>query len=433
MARFLIPLILMFSVFWPEQESSATLYTIKARVHLRSGPGLTHQIVRILDHNQTLALLRKSEEWLQVRTLSGQKGYVHQDMVSDIWIKIYKKERRLLVLKGDLILKTYAAALSPFNPLGDKVRQGDGGTPEGRFYICEMIRHPRQAKYGARSMRLSYPNKEDARRALKDRMINQEIYLGVERDIRAGRIPNQKTPLGGSIRIHGGGSSRDWTLGCIALNDEDVKELFSMVFPGTRVEIYKSAYQDRRWNATGYLNRKILKGAKKQLVEPSLYTPEAGGLISLSYPDGDIKRDWAVCTDIVIRALREAGIDLQALLYEDALSHPRWYHRWIKRPNYHIDHRRTRNLQIYFRFHSTVLPRDKDYQPGDIVTMDTGIANGTVFDHIGILDDRLNLRGLPKVINIWTTGYRTASMDLLGNQYPTVVGHFRLTHRFDYQ
>jgi uncharacterized protein YijF (DUF1287 family) len=78
----------------------------------------------------------------------------------------------------------------------------------------------------------------------------------------------------------------------------------------------------------------------------------------------------------------------------------------------------TRNLQIYLRYHSEVLPEDKEYQPGDIVTMDTGIANGTVFDHIGILDDSLNPQGLPKVINIWTTGYRTASMDLLGHQFP---------------
>ena len=86
--------------------------------------------------------------------------------------------------------------------------------------------------------------------------------------------------------------------------------------------------------------------------------------------------------------------------------------------------------------------------------MDTKIVNGTKFDHIGIIDDSYDSQGLPKVINVWTTGSRTDSMDLLGNRavlfpfsnggmkpqpegaiilYPEVVGHFRMTHLFDYQ
>jgi uncharacterized protein YijF (DUF1287 family) len=69
----------------------------------------------------------------------------------------------------------------------------------------------------------------------------------------------------------------------------------------------------------------------------------------------------------------------------------------------------------------------------DIVLMDTGIANGTVFDHIGIVDQKKNADGLPLVINIWTVGSQTSAMDLLGKPYPTIVGHFRFAHAFDYQ
>ena len=65
--------------------------------------------------------------------------------------------------------------------------------------------------------------------------------------------------------------------------------------------------------------------------------------------------------------------------------------------------------------------------------MDTGIRNGTEYDHIGIVDDSKDEGGFPRVINIWTTGMRTSSMDLLGGAYPRVVGHFRAGHPFDYQ
>ena len=195
-------------------------------MNLRNGPSLNDQPIQVLDHNQTLIQISKNKSWLYVKTLSGQKGYVRNDMVSDIWIKVYKKERKLFMLKQDQVLKTYTIGLSSFNPLGDKNRLGDRGTPEGRFYVCELIRNPGQAKYGARSMRLSYPNMEDARRGLEKDLINFQPYLRILKNIKAGKMPNQKTPLGGSIRIHGGGSNTDWTLGCVALNDEGVMSCF---------------------------------------------------------------------------------------------------------------------------------------------------------------------------------------------------------------
>ncbi len=113
---------------------------------------------------------------------------------------LYKKEHKLFVFKGKQEFKSYDIALCSFNPDGDKEKLGDGGTPEGRFFICEMIPNPGKSRYGARSMRLSYPGIEDARRGLKDKIINYETYLEILDKIRMGGMPKQTTALGGSIR-----------------------------------------------------------------------------------------------------------------------------------------------------------------------------------------------------------------------------------------
>ena len=105
----------------------------------------------------------------------------------------------------------------------------------------------------------------------------------------------------------------------------------------------------------------------------------------------------------------------------------------IKKSNHQIDHRRVLNLQAYFTYHARVLPNDRLYSPGDILTIDMEIPNGTVFDHTGIVDDAADSRENHRVINIWSVGYNTESMALLGRDYPTTVGHFRLLHPFDYQ
>ncbi|RPI72839.1 MAG: DUF1287 domain-containing protein [Desulfobacteraceae bacterium] len=223
------------------------------------------------------------------------------------------------------------------------------------------------------------------------------------------------------------------------MEDPDIIELFDQVQAGLRVEVFQSGQADQALNRSAYLSEKILEGAQKQLERPALYTQEACAIIKMDYPWGDISKDQAVCTDIVIRALRYAALDLQTLLHEDILTHPDDYRAGIQKPNYHIDHRRTRNLQLYLQKHSMNLSKEmnpqtlNEWRPGDIVTLDTGIANGTVYDHIGIVDRVVNEKGFPKLINIWTIGYSTDSMNLLGGSYPQVVGHFRMTHPFDYE
>ena len=345
------------------------------------------------------------------------------------WIKVWKKERKLMLMQNQKILKTYKIALSSFAPSGDKEQVGDGKTPNGRFYICESLHKNLKAKYGARSLRLSYPNKEDARRGLRDKLINKSQYKKIIKAIDKKRMPPQNTKLGSSIRIHGGGNSIDWTLGCIAMNDNDIIELYSKIKGKTRVDVYENEVEDKKLNKKNYLNREILKSAKKLMAEGCKYTQKATGIFNMSFPYGDFDKKIGVCTDLIIRALREVDIDLQSLLYEDLILHKKRYKK-IKKINTNIDHRRTKNLKIWFDNYTQKVT-DKNYIPGDIVVMDTGIRNGTKYDHIGIVSDT-KYEGRYLVINLWSVGYDLNEMDLLNGKYPTVVGHYRFNHPFDY-
>jgi uncharacterized protein YijF (DUF1287 family) len=351
-------------------------------------------------------------------------------------IKVWKQERLLFLYKGQTIAGKYRIGLGT-NPKDDKARLGDGCTPCGRFYICEMLKRPVPAeRYGARSMRISYPGIEDARRGLATGLISKKAYIKIVRAVRAGRMPPQNTRLGGSIRIHGGGSQSDWTLGCMAMEDSDIVELFSKVSMNCPIEIYPSGKKDSLWNRKGFMNSAVLAGAKRVLASGCRYTKSAISVIPMKYPMGDIPDSIGVCTDVIIRALRFAGVDLQALMYEDVAGFPKAY-PGIKRANPNIDHRRTRNLEVLFgrcAERLTNLPPSRapeKWRPGDIVLMDTGVENGTIFDHIGIVSDNKK-EGVPLVVNLWTIGHRVAEMELLSGDYPEIVGHFRLKHPWNY-
>jgi len=111
-----------------------------------------------------------------------------------------------------------------------------------------------------------------------------------------------------------------------------------------------------------------------------------GRYLAIDYPGGDVPADIGVCTDVVIRAYRAVGIDLQRLVHEDMKgnfdSYPQlWGH---DRPDSNIDHRRVPNLQLFFARKGTVLPRSRDaddYSPGDLVTW---MLQGNL-PHIGIV------------------------------------------------
>ncbi len=147
-------------------------------------------------------------------------------------IVIHKSNRRLLLYSGGEVVRTYRTGLG-FSPKGHKRKEGDGRTPEGSYYIC--CKNPNSRYY--LSLGLSYPNEQDAAKGLQDGRITQTQCGKIARAIRRKSTPPWNTPLGGEIFIHGRGSHRDWTHGCIALDDGDMREIFEAVPVGTLVII----------------------------------------------------------------------------------------------------------------------------------------------------------------------------------------------------
>jgi murein L,D-transpeptidase YafK len=147
-------------------------------------------------------------------------------------IVVKKGGRQLLLFSADKLVRTYRIGLG-LNPLGDKIRQGDRRTPEGNFYI--FTKNDKSAFY--LSLGISYPNAPAAARGLRDHLINKTQYDAIMHAVRAKQGPPQNTLLGGDIYIHGNGAGSDWTWGCVALENEDVRELFNAVTVGTPVTI----------------------------------------------------------------------------------------------------------------------------------------------------------------------------------------------------
>lgn len=107
---------------------------------------------------------------------------------------------------------------------------------------------------------------------------------------------------------------------------------------------------------------------------------------SIPYPNGDVPSDKGVCTDVIVRAYRKVGTDLQKEVHEDMKKNFSVYpQKWgLKTTDKNIDHRRVPNLMTFFERHGKVLKKSltaTDYQPGDIVTWDLGGG----ITHIGIV------------------------------------------------
>ena len=147
-------------------------------------------------------------------------------------IVVSKSQRRLELYSDGKLVRTYKVGLG-LNPVPDKVRQGDRATPEGEFYV--FTKNDKSAFY--LSLGISYPNVEDAERGLRDKLISWAQHDAIARAIKRKLAPPQNTALGGDIYIHGNGASSDWTWGCVALENEDTRELFAAVPVGTSVTI----------------------------------------------------------------------------------------------------------------------------------------------------------------------------------------------------
>lgn len=146
---------------------------------------------------------------------------------------IIKKEARTLeVFDGEKLIKSYEIALG-FQPKGDKEIEGDGKTPEGDFYV--FTKNSKSKFY--LSLGISYPNIEDAERGLEKELITRQQYDEIVDAIKQKKMPPQDTQLGGEIYIHGDGNLTDWTAGCVAMKNNDMKELFDAIEVETPVRI----------------------------------------------------------------------------------------------------------------------------------------------------------------------------------------------------
>jgi uncharacterized protein YijF (DUF1287 family) len=155
--------------------------------------------------------------------------------------------------------------------------------------------------------------------------------------------------------------------------------------------------------------------------------------VRLRFPGGDVPSDRGVCTDVVVRAYRAIGFDLQQLVHDDMKSHFAAYpRRWgLSRPDPNIDHRRVPNLRRFFLRRGEMLPlshKGRDYQPGDLVTWDvakptTGgepkLNNSTArhmsfarLPHIGIVTDRWSADGKRPLV-VHNIGRGTVLEDML--------------------
>lgn len=150
-----------------------------------------------------------------------------------------------------------------------------------------------------------------------------------------------------------------------------------------------------------------------------------GAYYSIAYPGGDVPSNIGVCTDVIIRAYRQLGVDLQKNVHEDMQAHFTQYPSkriWgLSKPDKNIDHRRVPNLQVYFQKHGAVLAKStnpKDYNVGDIVTW---MLPGNL-PHIGMVVSESSGEGDNPLI-VHNIGRGPEKSDMLF-AYP-ITGHYR--------
>ena len=177
-----------------------------------------------------------------LQQLLKEKGISHPH---NIQLQVIKSERLAKLLVDGQLIKSYVVSLGR-EPDVPKTSRGDRATPDGDYYVCEKL--PQSRFY--LSLKLSYPNAADAERGLQDGLIDQTTYRRIRNAVASRGVPPMNTNLGGDICIHGGGAGpleqsgritrvrvRDWTAGCIALENTEMKELFDFIPVGTKVKI----------------------------------------------------------------------------------------------------------------------------------------------------------------------------------------------------
>jgi uncharacterized protein len=166
--------------------------------------------------------------------------------------------------------------------------------------------------------------------------------------------------------------------------------------------------------------RTVVDSARAQTHVTTSYDPS---YVRLAYPGGDVRPETGVCSDVLIRAFRKAGVDLQKDVHEDMVRKFKAYpQRWgLRRPDTNIDHRRVPNLMTFFHRAGKELPitaQAGDYLPGDVVAWDLGGG----ITHIGIVSDERDTRSGRHWI-VHNIGQGARLEDVLFSW--KVIGHYR--------
>lgn len=229
----------------PTTAAGTVLYINGDGVRVRAEADGDADIVCSLPYGAPLVYLGDHQEWVKVK-YDDLTGYVRRDLLSAAAPApvmepralsapriVVKKSARLLELwDGDALVGSYPAGLG-WTPEGKKQKEGDGRTPEGDYYVCVRNDHSRFYL----SLGVSYPGKADAKAALDEGRIGQAAYDRIAGAIDSGERPSWSTPLGGEIMIHGHGGDRDWTAGCVAVDNGVMDILWAACPLGTPIRI----------------------------------------------------------------------------------------------------------------------------------------------------------------------------------------------------
>jgi uncharacterized protein YijF (DUF1287 family) len=403
----------MVSVYVPQIVSAAPVddysnaYVLKSVVSLRNGPTSDSDKVGTLIRNTSLYCLDGQDKWIRILQPDQLNCWIRGDLVSKIVIRIHKDERRLVTTEGD-----HTVLSMPINP-------GKRPMENGRYFTFS----------GAGMLKISWPNRHDLREALKAGRMTYPKYKNAILSGPEKMAANQLSlcPAG----------SPEPSCGAF-LAAQDYNRLTGMITEGARLEVYANANEDKELNQPDEFSRRILLGALKQLTYPAAGLRSDARPPRLSYPGGDIQPDFASSADIVIRAIRYAGADLQALVHEDILLHPQRYDGLDLGKDFATSHRRIPVLNTYFTHNAFSLSSDMTNDPfsfeaGDIVFFSSGETAAPGPDRIGIISETFNNAGLPLVITIWDMGQSTRKSDILGRKNIHITDHFRMPHLFDYQ
>ncbi len=183
---------------------------------------------------------------LNVREISlkeamALKGF---EKLTDISIQVDRQNYTLNLYEGPELIKTYRAVFGR-NHRGIKSIAGDRSTPVGKYVICEIDTNHRYNKF----LQINYPNTEDITNALRKGVITQEEFNELSFDLYYSNCPRYNKKLGGNIGIHGIGTLNfifknlpfvyNWTDGSIAISDENINELYSVINRGTQIVIHQ--------------------------------------------------------------------------------------------------------------------------------------------------------------------------------------------------